>query len=564
MSILSNVSHYLSQVLPKGNSYSNISASGSARQHNGNVYNHANNYTFRLGRSNSSSGDQQLNKAFVLAAAEGQTVRLQTLYERGADVDYEDVKTRTALHNACWNGHLEVARMLLAWGSDINARSKVYGTPLCLAIDRRQREVIDYLLSSGASIGDYGGAFGSALHIACQNGDLHTVKALTQRGCDIDLVRPCFQTFVGGDEGPLHTSGLSVPGVPLYLTCTPLALAVTWSRIEVVRFLLGKGANFNREFYGEAGEGVFSEVGTRRDSLSTLRTQRSHNVVRLAVGTPLIFASTGGCEELVHLLLRHGADVGYVSPTSGETALSSAACRGHTQCVLRLLEYGAEPHSNASVEPLSEAVESNQIETLGVLLEAMTTIEDRATEAAARCRAHKTRALRKALLEDKSECVRLLLQFNRNIHSVDSRGRTPLHLAVLGGSEYCVWLLTSQGANSQLRDCDGKTPLDIARTQGQMKIIRALELADICFDRTPQGGSGTTDYTGSSSNTQSDNSLAIKQTRNVRHVEAVGEVDERVLEQAKWSFEGAFESQRKRLQERCRELLSLWTEKQEP
>ena len=71
--------------------YLDSSASGSARQHNGNVYNTSTtHYTIRQGRSDETLNDQALYKAFAKAAAEGQTRRVDVLAHRGADADYDD------------------------------------------------------------------------------------------------------------------------------------------------------------------------------------------------------------------------------------------------------------------------------------------------------------------------------------------------------------------------------------------------------------------------------------------------------------------------------------------
>jgi hypothetical protein len=58
----------------QGIQYTDISADGQARQHNGNVYNtNTNNYTIRQRRSDDTMRESDLNKRFSKAAAEGQT-----------------------------------------------------------------------------------------------------------------------------------------------------------------------------------------------------------------------------------------------------------------------------------------------------------------------------------------------------------------------------------------------------------------------------------------------------------------------------------------------------------
>ena len=57
----------------------------------------------------------------------------------------------------------------------------------------------------------------------------------------------------------------------------------------------------------------------------------------------------------------------------------------------------------------------------------------------------------------------------------DRAGRTPLHLAALGGHIQCVKILLEAGANANVTDNKGgQTPLTLAANKGNIEIVKLL------------------------------------------------------------------------------------------
>jgi ankyrin repeat protein len=88
------------------------------------------------------------------AALAGDVELVKLLIENGADVDDRDVQGYTPLLLAIQAGHTDIAKVLIANGADVNARSASdggdYVTPLDLSIILDRRAVGSYLRDHGA------------------------------------------------------------------------------------------------------------------------------------------------------------------------------------------------------------------------------------------------------------------------------------------------------------------------------------------------------------------------------------------------------------------------------
>uniref|UniRef100_G3U724 Ankyrin repeat and SOCS box protein 2 n=1 Tax=Loxodonta africana TaxID=9785 RepID=G3U724_LOXAF len=118
-----------------------------------------------------------------------------------------------------------------------------------------------------------------------------------------------------------------------------------------------------------------------------------------------------------------------------ETALYLATCRGHLDCLLSLLQAGAEPDiSNKSREtPLYKACERKNV-----------------------------------------EAVRILVQYNSDTNHRCNRGWTALHESVSRNDLEAMEILVSGGAKVEAKNAYGITPLFVAAQSGQLEALRFL------------------------------------------------------------------------------------------
>jgi ankyrin repeat protein len=213
----------------------------------------------------------------------------------------------------------EKMRLLLDRGADVNARSQSRFTPLMVAAQFQQAgEAIRLLLERGAQVRlpeatatPFANAF--PLFIASHGGNADVLPALHKAGDRLDV------------------EGLAIGNTPR----TPLVLAVTLNRSEVVRTLLDLGAPVDQA-RTNGRTALAAAILNHRVPLVRLLLERGANVNLVdATGmTPLMYAATTdfGDANVVDLLLAAGARTD-MRDKEGMTALDRARRYGNTHLI---------------------------------------------------------------------------------------------------------------------------------------------------------------------------------------------------------------------------------------
>lgn len=216
--------------------------------------------------------------------------------------------------------------------------------------------------------------------------------------------------------------------------------------------------------------------------------------------TPLQMAAAYGHEDVLDLLLRHGANVS-ARDTGGRTALHWAAEGGTPAIVQSLVVHQADVNvQDASGEtPLHIAAARGALEVVAILLSARADIsvldkegETALAEAAVGRTAGHVETVRllldhgaktdlgigcglgTAAARGNLEIVRLLLDSKPDLSKGDVYGHTPLHLAASEGQSQIVTMLIHAGANVNAPDKAGRTPLDWALIDHHEDVARIL------------------------------------------------------------------------------------------
>ncbi|KAM4808328.1 ankyrin repeat domain-containing protein 17 isoform 3-T3 [Rhinophrynus dorsalis] len=259
--------------------------------------------------------------ALTLACAGGHEELVQTLLERGANIEHRDKKGFTPLILAATAGHVGVVEILLDNGADIEAQSeRTKDTPLSLACSGGRQEVVELLLARAANkehrnVSDY-----TPLSLAASGGYVNIIKILLNAGAEIN-------SRTGSKLG-----------------ISPLMLAAMNGHTAAVKLLLDMGSDINAQIETNRNTALTLACFQGRTEVVSLLLDRKANVEhRAKTGlTPLMEAASGGYAEVGRVLLDKGADVNAPPvPSSRDTALTIAADKGHYKFCEMLISRGA-------------------------------------------------------------------------------------------------------------------------------------------------------------------------------------------------------------------------------
>ena len=108
------------------------------------------------------------------ASSSGHLEIVKLLLSHGADVNAQSSSGNTPLMYACASGHAEVVRSLLEAGANVEDHNENGHTPLMEAASAGHVEVAKILLEFGAGINTHSNEFKeSALTLACYKGMLY-------------------------------------------------------------------------------------------------------------------------------------------------------------------------------------------------------------------------------------------------------------------------------------------------------------------------------------------------------------------------------------------------------
>ena len=257
---------------------------------------------------------------------------VKLLISNGANINEKDRNGRTPLFSSVSSDFKEVSKLLISEGANVNAKSD-FGTPLDMAIRRKQTQTTELLRKNGAMVIDEikviktfkqhlkdGGDVNAKddgevtlLHKAALAGYDKLSKLLIDAGADINVKTKSGNT-------PLHKGE------------TPLHLAAKTGRKDIISLLIIAGANVN-------SKDKFNE-------------------------TPLDQANRRNQVESSKILRKHGGK------TIDEISIHSSAIRGNIEAVKQHLAAGVDLNSknNYGMTPLHEATRSGHKEIVKMLI----------------------------------------------------------------------------------------------------------------------------------------------------------------------------------------------------
>ena len=126
-----------------------------------------------------------MKKEWQEATKQGDLEIVRLLLEAGADINSKDGHGQTALMNAAHAGQVELVRLLIEKGADLDVTAKYNLSALMLALIARHADTARLLIEAGADVNirssrDFHGK--TALHLAESGGHSELAALLRQRG----------------------------------------------------------------------------------------------------------------------------------------------------------------------------------------------------------------------------------------------------------------------------------------------------------------------------------------------------------------------------------------------
>ena len=380
--------------------------------------------------------------SFVGHAKDGNLDVVKLFLTAGMDVNVRNDDNHTAVMRASYGGHLEMVRYLVVNGAEH------LSIALSHAAFRGHLAILLFLSERGADLGSGGAGGWTPLIWAAYAGHLEVVRYLVGEGYD-DLYFPSDNRW--GDRALLE--------------------AARGGHLEVVRFLVGEGF----------------EINPRSASGSP--------------DTPLIFAAHGGHLEVVRFLVESGADIHtrtrpptrsrmecsggtghhfwypsdtfYDSFDKGCTALISATEQRHIDVAAYLIdrwmsEAGADDSDAFGATALMFAAQIGDLGQARALV-------DNGADLNAETRVG-FNAFLLAVHAGNLEMIRLFLDLGSDINHQSAGGSTALMFASYLGNLETVRLLLDSGADIDTRTGGrgGHTALMAAAFTGHLDVVRLL------------------------------------------------------------------------------------------
>lgn len=150
-----------------------------------------------------------------------------------------------------------------------------------------------------------------------------------------------------------------------------------------------------------------------------------------------------------------------------DSLLKYAAKNGNSHCITTLIEAGADVNTRDldGDSVMSLAVKSGNLVSVQVLIESGYAIDNSVD-----------RFLHYAASMDRVDLMEILClgYADIDLNSIDSQGRTPLHIAAIHGHVEVTQFLVSVGSDTDMLDSQGWTPLHFAAYQGHVEAVVIL------------------------------------------------------------------------------------------
>ena len=429
----------------------------------------------------------------------------------------------TALHISAEGGKIELVRMLLAAGANLNAKSSKQRDALSIAEKKGHDEIVALLCASGATCTppvslapqclrelSFDGTdmrFGNTCHDLSIRIGYHCQRYSDSRDFagETDVLPPGGEVVVPHPCADRSEISGVAPHLPTlyHMACGTVNGTPPAPRLDKVSGTASCGESADKTEQLKKAES--RQPASALDEVAQASVQAGGGCVwtertpdlRPIVGAisdgnrirmcPLHDAAATGDMRQVSAMLSAGANAN-VTASDGETPLHHAAREGHVEVAKSLLGAGANADARDAdgCTPLHWAAKMGRAGTAGALLGGGASVN-------ARCGGINETALIVATQEGHVDVMRTLLGANADADAKDYSGSAALHYAASKRLDEdqaikAVQALLRAGADANVRAGEGWTPLHVAVRESSVNVARALLEAGAPVNAKDQAG----------------------------------------------------------------------------
>ena len=418
---------------------------------------------------NSVEGHTSLHAA-VLGGCSNEA--LHKIIDYGVDVNATNILNQTALELACQMGNVYALNALYDSGADSSIVSVQGNTLLHVAVlhDCR-KEVLMFVIHHSVDVNATNNENESALLVACQKGNLHTINILLDSGADPSIAstegNTCLHYAVDGRCSKKVLQAIIDIGADVNATnkegVTALMVACKKGNVDATYVLLQAGADLRIADCN--GNTCMHHAIVCWCNKETIQAMINHgadvNATNQDSVTSLVLACQIRNEVVIKVLLDAGADPNIVS-SKGNTSLHAAVLGGCSKEALqKIIEYGADVNATNQLNQtaLELASQKGDDDALNVLREAESTSSSVSIKG--------NTLLHAAVLGDKNKQVLLsAIHHGADVNATNSENESALLLASRRGNLDIIHALLSSGADPTIASVEGNTWLHYAVNGG--------------------------------------------------------------------------------------------------
>ena len=370
-----------------------------------------------------------------------------------------NVSVETPLTASCRKGHMNIVMKLLDVHPELSLANKEGKSPLQVSIEAHQPSIAKILVRKGASPNEFSGTRKSPLWLAYDCGQYDIVRFLldnnvdyTRYLTDMTFGKICLTGHlrICQDFLKLHNTG-GIDGKE------PLVSAVQADSPSVLQLILSSDKVKKSQQDLELAMRCACIAGL--SDIVQILVSYEKSLVNTCTfrDTPLFLATQNNHKDIVAFLLQHDAD-----PNIGICSVSAATERGYVNILRLILQYDID-QSRLNKACLSACKNGNS-KAVELLLNKLADVSFSNEE--------KMTFLLAATWKCSTEIVKLLLSNEANPNIADSNNHTPLYVACFMDHAEIASLLLDAGADTNVGMSN--SPLWTACIKGNIDIVCLL------------------------------------------------------------------------------------------